>query len=199
MATNRQWQPDQRAQPAAPVTYRTLCVRTCDGFYFPVSFRAVREALDDDAARCAAGCKGATLFFHPNPGGDMASARDFTGLQYEALPNAFRHLKERVKGCSCRPEPWSAAEAQRHATYARQEREARAATLPDADMAEPDSGERSLALRRRAPPDQPVLTVIAPAPAARRLAPVSEPARPVSRSIVRLRILNRMHAEALPQ
>src|SRR6185369_3937727 len=32
--------------------YRTLCVRLCDGFYFPISFATTRGQLADDARKC---------------------------------------------------------------------------------------------------------------------------------------------------
>jgi len=113
------WSDEIRPRAQPPATYRTLCVRLCDGYYFPISFQTTRLGLDADAARCTAKCgSGAQLFFHANPGGDVASARSFTGMMYEGLPNAFRHLKERVSGCGCTPDPWSAAEVQRHRGYA---------------------------------------------------------------------------------
>lgn len=117
---------DERPRGAIPSpTFRTICVRLCDGFYFPISFQTSRRGLETDAARCQAKCgTGAQLFFHPNPGGNVASARTFTGLQYEALPNAFRHLTARVPGCGCAPEPWSTTERDRHQGYAEAERAA---------------------------------------------------------------------------
>lgn len=115
-------QPRQRA-PSPAATFRTICVRLCDGFYFPISFQTTRKGLEVDAGRCKAKCgSGAQLFFHANPGGDVASARSFTGLQYESLPNAFRHLKARVPNCGCAPDPWSASEQERHRGYVEAER-----------------------------------------------------------------------------
>src|SRR5262245_44547891 len=50
---------DERKRPAPEIaqsshgeTYRTLCVRLCDGFYFPMSFATTRGKLEDDAGRC---------------------------------------------------------------------------------------------------------------------------------------------------
>ncbi len=52
-------------------TYRTLCVRTCDGFYFPISFSTTSDRFPADAQTCQSMCPGAeaTLFYYPNPGG----------------------------------------------------------------------------------------------------------------------------------
>lgn len=132
------WDDEAPRAPAPPSTFRTLCVRLCDGFYFPISFQTTRQGLETDAARCETKCgKGAQLFFHANPGGNVATARSFTGLQYESLPNAFRHLKVRVPGCGCTPDPWTTSEQERHRAYAEKERaEAAAAPAPAPPPAE---------------------------------------------------------------
>jgi hypothetical protein len=105
--------------PAPATTYRTLCVRLCDGFYFPISFATGGGGLSRDADRCSASCGAeARLFYYESPGGDVSSMVDLTGLAYSALPNAFRYRKTLVEGCQCRPQPWSEAEVQRHREYA---------------------------------------------------------------------------------
>lgn len=102
-----------------PVTYRTLCVRLCDGFYFPISSATNGAGLSRDADACSASCGSeARLFYHPNGGGDVDSMVDLTGLAYSTLPNAFRYRKALVPECRCRPQPWSDAELQRHRAYA---------------------------------------------------------------------------------
>ena len=100
-------------------TYRTLCVRLCDGFYFPISSATIGSGLARDADACSASCgTEARLFYHPNDGGDVDSMVDLTGLAYSALPNAFKYRKTLVPECRCRPQPWSEAELQRHRAYA---------------------------------------------------------------------------------
>jgi hypothetical protein len=100
-------------------TYRTLCVRLCDGFYFPISSAATGSGLSRDADACNTSCgTEARLFYHPNGGGDVDSMVDLTGMAYSALPNAFRYRKTLVPDCRCRPQPWSEAELQRHRAYA---------------------------------------------------------------------------------
>ncbi len=102
-----------------PGTYRTLCVRLCDGYYFPISGATSGSGLSRDADVCSASCGAeARLFYHPNAGGDVDSMVDLTGLAYSALPNAFRYRKTLVPECRCRPQPWSEAELQRHRDYA---------------------------------------------------------------------------------
>jgi hypothetical protein len=100
-------------------TYRTLCVRLCDGFYFPISSAAFGSGLSRDADACSASCgTEARLFYYPNAGGDVDTMVDLTGLAYSSLPNAFKYRKTLVPECRCRPQPWSDAELQRHRAYA---------------------------------------------------------------------------------
>ncbi|MDR4306168.1 DUF2865 domain-containing protein [Chelatococcus sambhunathii] len=94
-------------------TYRTVCVRTCDGFFFPISYQTTRNAFKRDEAICQATCPGAEakLFAYGNPGGKMENAADVDGQPYTKLENAFRYRKEFVAGCSCKPEGMNWAEA----------------------------------------------------------------------------------------
>jgi hypothetical protein len=105
-----------------PETYRTLCVRTCDGYYYPISFSTMRSELARDAGKCTASCGSeARLFYHPNPGGKVEDMVDLTGMGYASLPNAFRYRQSLVSDCACKSQPWSEAEAERHRGYARTE------------------------------------------------------------------------------
>lgn len=94
-------------------TFRTVCVRTCDGFFFPISYQTTKNAFNRDEAICQATCPGseAKLFAYPNPGGKMEGAFDVNGEPYAKLQNAFRYRKEFVSGCSCKPEGMNWAEA----------------------------------------------------------------------------------------
>lgn len=99
-------------------TYRTLCVRTCDGYYFPISYATPQSGLAADADRCSASCgSDARLFYYPTNGGDVETMVDLSGLAYTSLANAFKYRKTLVQGCQCRPQPWSEAELQRHRSY----------------------------------------------------------------------------------
>ncbi len=98
--------------------YRTLCVRVCDGYYFPVSFAATRDAFVRDSNVCHARCGYmATLFVTASPRGEIGSAVDLDGRKYTDLADAYRYRKTYVKGCQCRPPPWSKSERARHASY----------------------------------------------------------------------------------
>jgi len=86
-------------------TYRTLCVRTCDGYYFPISDKVTRAKFNTDRIACLQRCTGgeARLFVHRNPGQKISSAVDLQGNRYVELDNAFRYRKELVEGCVCKP------------------------------------------------------------------------------------------------
>ncbi|MEH0072028.1 DUF2865 domain-containing protein [Pannonibacter sp. Pt2-lr] len=94
-------------------TYRTLCVRTCDGYFFPISFSARPGQFGQDAAACNAMCPASEtgLFVYRNPGGDPEDMISLAGERYSELPNAFRHRKEYVSGCSCQAAPSAKQEA----------------------------------------------------------------------------------------
>ena len=112
-------QRDHEPKPASSGTYRTVCVRMCDGFYIPMSFATTRESFMQDQAKCRSTCGGeARLFVHRNPGGAIDDAVDLSGRPYSAMPTAFKFRKTLVQGCSCRPPPWSEAELARHKSYA---------------------------------------------------------------------------------
>jgi hypothetical protein len=100
-------------------TYRTLCVRLCDGFYFPIGDNVRRGRLYRDNRACMQRCDGdARLFYYPTEGGSPETMIDLAGRSYKDLPSAFRYRKALVAGCTCRPAPWSAVAAARHEGYA---------------------------------------------------------------------------------
>ena len=85
-------------------TYRTVCVRTCDGYYFPISYSTVPNRFADDQRSCQRLCPAseAVLYSYRNPGEDMQQAVSVNGQPYTELPNAFRYRKEFNAACSCR-------------------------------------------------------------------------------------------------
>src|SRR5262245_58479825 len=98
-------------------TYHTVCVRACDGYYFPISSSTVPSRFVDDARACQRLCPAAEaeLYSFRNPGEDMQQAISVSGQPYTALPNAFRYRKEIIAGCSCRRPGQSWADALKNA------------------------------------------------------------------------------------
>ena len=86
-------------------TYRTLCVRTCDGYYFPISFSTVQSQFGRDEQTCQAMCPGeeVKLFFHRNPGEDSEAMVSTDGTAYSAEPYAFLYRNSYDSACTCRP------------------------------------------------------------------------------------------------
>jgi hypothetical protein len=93
--------------------YRSVCVRTCDGYYFPISFSTSQAHFADDEQTCQRLCPAAevALYTHRNPGEDVAQAVSSTGRIYKDLPNAFRYRRELVAACSCKQPNQTWAEA----------------------------------------------------------------------------------------
>ncbi len=87
--------------------YRTQCVRTCDGYFFPMSKSATPADFQRDQNRCEAACPGTRVEMFYGEGAaaepaNMISA--VTGKRYADLPNAlvFRRLDIPVDpACSC--------------------------------------------------------------------------------------------------
>lgn len=94
-------------------TFRTVCVRSCDGAYFPISFATVPARFPDDEKACRALCPAteAALYAYRNPGEDMNAAVSVNGQPYSALPNAFKFRSEFNPSCSCKAAGQSWADA----------------------------------------------------------------------------------------
>jgi hypothetical protein len=94
-------------------TFRTVCVRSCDGGYFPISFATVPARFPDDEKTCKSLCPAAeaTLFTYRNPGEDISQAVSINGQPYSSSPNAFRYRQEFNPSCSCKAagQTWSDA------------------------------------------------------------------------------------------
>jgi hypothetical protein len=84
--------------------YRTVCVRMCDGYYFPISYSASPAKFPEDERACQAACPAAEaqLFVHRNPGEDINQAVSQTGQPYTAIPNAFKYRQQFDRSCTCK-------------------------------------------------------------------------------------------------
>ena len=94
-------------------TFRTVCVRSCDGFYFPISFATMQSRFADDEKTCKNLCPAseANLFSYRNPGEDMNQAVSVSGQPYSSSPNAFKYRTEFNPSCACKAagQSWSEA------------------------------------------------------------------------------------------
>jgi Protein of unknown function (DUF2865) len=98
-------------------TFHTVCVRTCDGFYFPISYSTASTRFADDEKTCQRLCPASevALYAFRNPGEGMDQAVSNAGHLYTALPNAYHYRKEVTAGCSCRKAGQSWGEALKNA------------------------------------------------------------------------------------
>ncbi|MEQ1669821.1 MAG: DUF2865 domain-containing protein [Hyphomicrobium sp.] len=122
-ATNSGGEDDEVGPPDSGGPYKTMCVRSCDGYYFPLRHNARRKNFASDAKSCRNACgTDARLFYYSLRGPEGPDAMvDLSGKKYSELPHAFAYRKALVQGCTCKPVPWSYEEASRHQSYADQE------------------------------------------------------------------------------
>jgi Protein of unknown function (DUF2865) len=92
--------------PLGPMggTFRTVCVRTCDGYYFPISYSTSPDRFPEDEQTCQRMCPASevALYTYHNPGEEMAQAVSLGGRLYTELPTAFQYRKSMSPECSCR-------------------------------------------------------------------------------------------------
>ncbi len=114
----RRERPPVRKAAPPPVSYRTLCVRLCDGFYWPISYSVPRDRAKRDAEQCEKSCPGkARLFLYRNPGEEVDDMVDLEGRGYRDHPKAFLYRTEYVADCTCRGQPWDEEAMARHRSY----------------------------------------------------------------------------------
>ena len=91
--------------------YRSVCVRLCDGFYYPVSYSTYGSQVSRDAEICQANCAApAELYVYRNPGQEIEQAISLSGSAYMDLPVALKYRKEYVNGCSCKQSEYNPTE-----------------------------------------------------------------------------------------
>lgn len=106
--------PQPQAQPAPTRTAgerrfapsskgRTMCVRMCDGYYFPVGDLEAQRDLPLHDLSCNAACPGAPtkLFVLPPGADDIEAAEAADGMRYADLPMAQSYTTSIDDTCSC--------------------------------------------------------------------------------------------------
>lgn len=84
--------------------YRTLCVRTCDGYYFPISASTSESNFAQDEQACQARCPGTEveLYSHRSWSENVGDAVSVSGTRYSELPSAFAYRSTYNPACTCR-------------------------------------------------------------------------------------------------
>jgi len=140
--------------------YHSVCVRLCDGFFYPVHFSTYGSQLSQDAQTCQSNCAApAELYVYRNPGQEIEQAVSLNGSAYMDLPVALRFRKEYVKGCSCKQAEYNPTEIE--------------AANKQADASQPAKGKVKATTKAAAPPPAP--TPQAAAPAAADQQPAEQP------------------------
>lgn len=91
---------------------QAICVRTCDGGYFPLVSHAHDDQLDGLEQLCQASCPNTEAkLYTMGRSGALAEATAVDGSSYTELPAAFQFEKSFAPTCTCKPPNQSWAEA----------------------------------------------------------------------------------------
>jgi hypothetical protein len=168
--------PSSLAQPPAPgygggsSSYRTLCVRECDGFYFPVSNYASEAKFRDDEAKCHSLCASPANLFYHRADQDVDQMVSLNGRPYASMPYAFRNRKVYIKGCSCNAREYSPEQ------IAKSEEALKISKRADASAGKSDAAfARRISQAVQNTPAQPVSAAPAPGDGAMPLGTVPQP------------------------
>src|SRR6476646_6993104 len=178
-------------------TFRTVCVRTCDGAYFPISFATVPARFPDDERTCKALCPAteASLFTYRNPGEDIHQAVSINGQPYTSSANAFRYRQEFNPSCACKAagQTWSdalksiddKAAAEQQGDIIVTEESAKKMARPRAAKGTPSPAKKGAAGVPPGTPPAPAPDTSAPAPAADSAGTSGDkPLRSVGRTVI---------------
>jgi hypothetical protein len=111
---------DQSALEPAPegafggANLRTICVRKCDGFFFPISFSTSAASFASDEEACRHRCPAAEVelyaynTYSERPDNAVSAT---SGRPLSELPNAFKFRTSFDDSCSCKPAGQSWAQA----------------------------------------------------------------------------------------
>ncbi len=135
--------------PNAP--YRTVCVRLCDGFFYPVSYSTYASRFSQDATQCQQNCAApAELYVYRNPGQEIEQAISLNGSAYKDLPVAFKYRKSYTAGCSCKEAEYNPTEIEQ--------------ANKKAEATPPTKGGAKVATKKAAAPAAPAAAPGAPPP-----------------------------------
>ncbi|MBZ9981092.1 DUF2865 domain-containing protein [Mesorhizobium sp. BR-1-1-8] len=93
--------------PGVGGEFRTTCVRTCDGYFFPMSNAASVGDFERDQKNCESSCPGTEIqvFYSRGMGDDSADmTSSVTGRPYSELPTAYLYKQpnlSRPPACGC--------------------------------------------------------------------------------------------------
>jgi hypothetical protein len=133
-------QPSENGGVHAHAGSYAICVRTCDGSFFPVSYSGAGSRADSLEDVCRALCPNADVALYSFPfGGTIEEAASPTGEAYANLPNAGKFEKTYDPSCSCRRkgQSWAEALAEAEARYGHEKHDILVTPEKSAEMARP--------------------------------------------------------------
>ncbi len=101
---------------------KMVCVRTCDGGFFPLATSSRRGGAEGMADMCRALCPNVeTRVFTYYASGDIDQAVGLDGTPYKSLPNALKFRTKFDPACTCKPadKSWVQALAEAEALLGR--------------------------------------------------------------------------------
>jgi hypothetical protein len=104
---------------------KAVCVRSCDGAFFPLSYSASGGSLDSLAEMCRALCPNAEVTLYTYPvSGEIEQAVSLNGARYMDSPTALRYRRVFDSSCSCRRrgQTWASALAPAEALLGREDK-----------------------------------------------------------------------------
>jgi hypothetical protein len=133
-------QPGEKGTVQAHAGSYAVCVRTCDGSFFPVSYSGAGSRADSLEDVCRSLCPNADMALYSFPfGGTIEEAASPTGEPYANLPNAGKFEKTNDPTCSCRRkgQSWAEALADAEARYGHEKHDILVTPEKSAEMARP--------------------------------------------------------------
>ena len=90
--------------------YRTVCVRLCDGYFWPVSFAgpARLPCAGSAQVRAKIATSPARLYVSKDTEAPLEDMRDENRSYYRDLKTAFVYRTSYLESCKCRAHPWEA-------------------------------------------------------------------------------------------
>ncbi len=117
-----------------------VCVKTCDGSFFPVSYSGAGSRSDSLEDVCRSLCPNTDVALYSFPfGGTINEAVSSGGEPYVNLPNALKFQQTYDASCSCRRkgESWAEALAGAEAKYGHEAHDILVTPEKSAEMARP--------------------------------------------------------------
>ncbi len=117
-----------------------VCVRTCDGSFFPVSYSGAGSRSDSLEEVCRSLCPNADMQLYSFPfGGTIDEAVSSSGEPYVNMPNALKFQQSFDPTCSCRRkgQSWAQALAAAEAKYGHESRDILVTPEKSAELSRP--------------------------------------------------------------